>query len=50
MLSNHMKNHALVFEDACECLQVGFEASEHHCLNTYGSGLGWVLKRCLIQQ
>jgi len=29
---------------------MAFEGMEHHCLNTYGSGLAWIPKQALIRR
>ena len=43
-------NYVLLFEDARQCLQMGFEPINHHCLNTYRSALTWIPKGSLIRQ
>ena len=41
---------SLLFEDARRCLQLGFEAIQHHCLNTYHYALTWIPAKSLLRQ
>ena len=41
---------AFVFKDARRCLQLGFDAIKHHCLNAYHPVLMWLLQKSLMRK